>query len=97
MYQQEVGLKNRITKRWMPPKPMCDSSNRANQFISVSITEIYPMLQIYGVGLCVSIIVLFLEIGFNTYLSHRGWTFFVIDKYSDFVVINYRFINNKLT
>jgi len=65
--QQEVGLKNRIIRRWIPAKPMCDSSNRANQFISVSIKEIYPMLQIYGFGLCISVIILFLEIAYNTY------------------------------
>ncbi|XP_026805088.1 uncharacterized protein LOC113548417 [Rhopalosiphum maidis] len=55
MQQQEVGLKNRIIRRWIPAKPMCDSSNRANQFVSVSIKEIYPMLQIYGFGLCLAI------------------------------------------
>jgi len=67
MQQQEVGLKNRIIRRWIPAKPMCDSSNRANQFVSVSIKEIYPMLQIYGFGLCISIIILFFEIAYNAY------------------------------
>ncbi|VVC30079.1 Ionotropic glutamate receptor [Cinara cedri] len=72
MHQEEVGIKNRIIRRWIPPKPMCDSSNRANQFVSVSIKEIYPMLQIYGFGLCVSIVVLFLEIGYETYTRYRA-------------------------
>ncbi|XP_029347273.1 glutamate receptor ionotropic, delta-1-like [Acyrthosiphon pisum] len=67
IHQQEVGLKNRIIRRWIPAKPMCDSSNRANQFVSVSIKEIYPMLQIYGFGLCISIVILFVEIVYNTY------------------------------
>lgn len=71
MHQQETGLKNRIVRRWLPPKPMCDSSNRASQFISVSLREIYPMVQIFGFGLCVSNIILLLEIGFKTYMRHR--------------------------
>ncbi|CAH1738068.1 unnamed protein product [Aphis gossypii] len=68
--QQEVGLKNRIIRRWIPAKPMCDSSNRANQFVSVSIKEIYPMLQIYGFGLCISILILFFEITYHTYTCY---------------------------
>lgn len=70
--QQEAGFKNRILKRWLPPKPMCDSSNRASQFVSVSIREIYPMIQIFGFGLLISIIVLFLEIGYKTRMELRG-------------------------
>ncbi|XP_025422107.1 glutamate receptor 2-like [Sipha flava] len=70
--QQEVGLKNRIIRQWIPPKPVCDSSNRANQFVSVSIKEIYPMLQIYGCGLCISIIILVLEMAYSAYTSHHG-------------------------
>lgn len=71
IHQQEVGLKNRIVRRWIPSRPMCDSSNRANQFVSVSIKEIYPMLQIFGFGLCISILILLLEIGYNTYTGTR--------------------------
>lgn len=64
--QYEVGLKNRIVRRWIPPKPICDSSNRANQFVSVTLKEIYPMLQIYSCGLCIAVVILILEIGYHT-------------------------------
>jgi len=90
MQQQEVGLKNRIIRRWIPAKPMCDSSNRANQFVSVSIKEIYPMLQIYGFGLCISIIILFFEITYHTYTSHNQ----NLDTESYFGV--FRFLYNKI-
>uniref|UniRef100_A0A2S2NTB4 Glutamate receptor delta-1 subunit n=1 Tax=Schizaphis graminum TaxID=13262 RepID=A0A2S2NTB4_SCHGA len=89
MQQQEVGLKNRIIRRWIPAKPMCDSSNRANQFVSVSIKEIYPMLQIYGFGLCISIIILFFEIAYNAYTC-RSKTLHINSYFSVF-----RFIYNK--
>lgn len=87
--QQEVGLKNRIIRRWVPAKPMCDSSNRANQFVSVSIKEIYPMLQIYGFGLCISIVILFFEIVYNTYTCQSD------DPHSNTYFSIFRFMYNK--
>ncbi|XP_050421371.1 uncharacterized protein LOC126833853 [Adelges cooleyi] len=59
--QQEVGIKNRIIRRWIPMKPMCDSSNRANEFVSVSFNEVYPMFQVYGFGVVLSVLVLIVE------------------------------------
>ncbi|XP_050546126.1 uncharacterized protein LOC126908256 [Daktulosphaira vitifoliae] len=83
--QQEVGIKNRIIKRWVTPKPACESFNRANQFVSVSIKDVYLIFQIFLLGIFISVLILALEkyyfkkkLNLNTYLQIT-WSYENVD------------------
>lgn len=64
----EVGLSKRISYQWIAPKPSCESSGRAKQYVSVSIADVYLTLKIFGCGVCISLAIFTLEV------THHAWT-----------------------
>jgi len=70
--QMEVGLTKRIFNQWAIPKPSCGSSIWANQYASVSVKDIYLTLKVFGCGLCISLVILILEVTHYTWINRQN-------------------------
>lgn len=69
--QMEVGLIKRITNQWIAPKPSCGSLSRSKLYISVSITDIYLTLNVFGYGVILSLGIFTLEIVYHNWINRR--------------------------